>query len=529
MPQLNLNLERVKKIESILKFLSPPLLWVEKHPVAFLLAFSFIIRLIYLSLQNSLWWDSYIYMGMGKFLLSQGNSGLLEIFRPPLHPLLLGLLWKAGVDPLLAGPVLDIIFSLLVVVLIYRIGRMVFDEKTALIAALLTSINPLFLMHTGLILTEPLAMALGLAAVYFFLKFLNFSRSRAFFLSGIFAGLSFLAKFPQGIIVLVMILAIFFFPKTIFVKVKECLLLLAGFGLITIPYFFWSNAHFGSSFAPLQAGTWIVTTATWLYDGGISYYFIHFFLSYPFFLLFWYFVYLSFRKIVVISRKAVNKWTFNGAASLTNSNQINLNWINLKSLFLVLLCFAALVYFMTVPRKEPRYLVAIVPYAALLSVAAARAIYQQLLQQKKPLFYPASFIAICVVLSIIFIPGALSFEEPAYPAELGRELEQQLKQQFLLPLALPILSSNPLPAAFTDNKIITLGNMEYAAAVYNQNKENAGLFLLTDCDLVCPPHDTACQIQKEKIINEAASQNQLIFHKTIKGCTTQLFKLINQK
>src|SRR3989344_1023643 len=114
------------KIESIKRQIIQLRQRAEHHPLLTIFLFSFLIRMVYLSLQNPLWWDSYIYVGMGKFLLSQGNAGLFEVFRPPLHPLLLGLIWKAGINPLIAGIVLDVLFSLLIFFLTSRFGVLVF-------------------------------------------------------------------------------------------------------------------------------------------------------------------------------------------------------------------------------------------------------------------------------------------------------------------------------------------------------------------------------------------------------------------
>lgn len=462
---------------------------IEKHPLATLLLFSLGIRLIYFFIQPALWWDSFVYIGMGKFLFSGGEAGLFEMFRPLLHPFLLGIFWKAGFDLLVIGPILDIIFSLVVVMITYKIGTIIFDKETAFSAAAICSVTPFFLMHTGLILTEPLAMALSLGAVYLFIL------DRRYFFTGLLAGLSFLAKFPQGIILPLLIAVLLLQKKSVWRRIKQALLLLTGFGAATLPYFFFNQSTLGNPFAPLQAGSWIVTTATWLYGSGVFYYFTHFFLIYPFFLFFWGYLYFFFRKMAV-EEKIHDRPAF----------------------LLVLICLATIGYFLVVPRKEPRYLVVIVPYLALLSAAMAGSIYHWLRQQKKPALYPTSFIIACLVLVIAFIPGPLSFEPPTYPDDLDQIFAQY-------PSALPIISSNPLPAAFTDNKIISLGNMEYAAAVYAQHQEEAGLLFLTDCDLICPPDDPSCPQQKEQLIQQIDPENLLLFDKTIKSCTTSMYQL----
>lgn len=516
MPKLN-NLKSQSITKKTKKAFSTITKKVEPFPITTLVLFSIIIRVFYLSLQNPLWWDSYVYLGMGKFLLSQGASGLFELFRPPLHPLFIGTLWKSGIDPLFAGIIFDVFFSVLVVILTYKIGVHIFSKKNAFLAALLTSITPIFLLHTGLVLTEPLAMTLSVLAVYLFIT------RRSLFLTGLLLGLSVLAKFPQGILFPLLVLIIIVRKNTqdaqnreksknfIITKTREIVPLTLGFFLVLLSYGYWNYLSFGDPLAPIKAGAWIVTTATWLYGSGLSYYFIHFFLTYPLFLFFWIYVYLYIKDTV-------------------RQQKIN----NHNSLLLLLICLATIGYFLTVPRKEPRYLVTIIPYLALLSLEAMRRVHAWLKQkeekQEKPALYPNSFITICLILGIIFIPGPLSFESTIYPEELKTQLQTQAQTQaFEKGTALPIITSNPLPAEFTDNKIIPLGNMEYAAVVYAENKKTAGLLLLTDCDLLCSPGDITCEKQKKDLIEKISRENSLLFHKTIKGCSTNLFDLQSPK
>ena len=39
-------------------------------------------------------WDESVYMGMGKYIYSNGQIGLWEDIRPIVLPLILGLFWK---------------------------------------------------------------------------------------------------------------------------------------------------------------------------------------------------------------------------------------------------------------------------------------------------------------------------------------------------------------------------------------------------------------------------------------------------
>ena len=140
---------------------------IKSHPLFYLLLTSLLIRIAYLFIYPNLWWDTYIYIAMGKYIFSGGELGIWESFRPLIHPLILGAFWKIGLSPLIIGKILDIIFSLLSIYLVYLIGIRVFHKTAALLAAFIFSFTPLFIMFSGLVLTEPLALFIGLLGILF--------------------------------------------------------------------------------------------------------------------------------------------------------------------------------------------------------------------------------------------------------------------------------------------------------------------------------------------------------------------------
>jgi len=59
-----------------------------------------------------LWWDSSVYLGMGKYVYSFGEVGLYEGSRPLVWPLILGFFWKLGLDPIFFGRLMVLIFGI---------------------------------------------------------------------------------------------------------------------------------------------------------------------------------------------------------------------------------------------------------------------------------------------------------------------------------------------------------------------------------------------------------------------------------
>ena len=93
-------------------------------------------------------------------------------FRPPVYPYLLGGVYVvAGEHGILAGRVLGALFGVLVVGLLYLLAAELLGSRAGLIAAALAAFwPPLFLLNAALV-TEPLFLALVLAAVLLTLRY----------------------------------------------------------------------------------------------------------------------------------------------------------------------------------------------------------------------------------------------------------------------------------------------------------------------------------------------------------------------
>src|SRR3989338_4171249 len=100
------------------------------------------------------WWDSAVYTGMGKYIYSFGNAGLWEATRTVAWPLMLGFLWKIGLNAVFVGRILEIVFGSLCILLAYLIGKKLFNERTGLLASALLAFSPTFFFFNGVMLTE---------------------------------------------------------------------------------------------------------------------------------------------------------------------------------------------------------------------------------------------------------------------------------------------------------------------------------------------------------------------------------------
>jgi len=474
----------------------------ENRYLLIILLFSFIIRVMYLFIDYPLWWDSHVYIGIGKYIFSQGHIGMWESFRPLIHPFILGLIWKMGLSPLIFGKILDLTLSVIVIYLTYLIAKKIFQDHKqsnaiALLSALIFSITPNFIIFTGLILTEPLAILFGLIGIIIIINYEQKKKTIIhLFGAGIFLALSFLTKFPQGIwfasIIIIYLLKKIELQK----KIKELTFLTIGFILPVIPYLILNYTLYHNPFEPFIAGSWIVTTSTWLYGSGFSYYFIALFLETPIFLFT--IIYLYY---------------------FTSEKQYH-NPLKIICLLIPLLTF---IYFLTVPRKEIRYLVTILPFLAIITSYTIIKIYAHLKQKKKPLVTTKGFTALGIILIMIPIPFGLAFErQPTFETEINQLITQYN-------ITGTIITSDPAFVSYLNLRIITLDGIEFAPKIYSEQKSKYQLLFLNDCDLNCAPNNTFCEKTKKDFILRINQENQEVFKKQVKNCTYYISipKIIN--
>jgi len=455
---------------------------IKKNPLFYLLLFSLIIRLIYLLLNKSLWWDAHVYVGVGKYLYSGGKLGLWESFRPLIHSFIIGFFWKLGLNPLIIGKVLDIVFSLSAIWLTYLVGKKIFNKNVALVGALLLSLSPEFLMYSGMILTEPLGITLGMLGIYLYLLSkditIKFSNTTLFF-SGLFLALSFLTKFTLGIFFGMIIIIALFDKNKVTVKLKNLFILLFSFLLTITPYLYYNHILYSNAFTPFIEGSLIVATATWLYGQGVTYYFTQFFLMNPIYLFFFGYVYYFFKEK---------------------------HWKQLKLVLSFLIPIIIIIYFMFhVPRKETRYLAIALPFLSLLVAYTIIKIYHKLKETSSPIIRAKSFLVSCSILVIITVLPFFLFVENVPPFEM--EVVNIVNEKGLFGT---IITTEPSLVSYLDNKLIILSGMDYAEEIYQKQKDYK-LIYINDCELSCAPKDLSCSKNKEELFSEIVKDNDLVY------------------
>ena len=127
--------------------------------------------------------------------------------------------------------ILSIIFSVITIPVVYKIGETILDKKFAILAAAFFGFDPNLIENSTFGITEPLFIFLSLLAIYFGLK----NNIKFVFLSAIFAGLAVDVRI-SGVIVFIFLLTIFLTKKNNFSKIKAVGIFLIVFCITISPF-----------------------------------------------------------------------------------------------------------------------------------------------------------------------------------------------------------------------------------------------------------------------------------------------------
>ena len=138
-------------------------------------------------------WDSAIYVAMGKHLFSLGNIGLWEVLRPPLIPIITGLIWKSGLPIVPFSRLIHFALTLGGSMIIYRQLKKIFDYRTAVYTLSVLLSMPVFISNTTTLLTGIISALLITVSLNMYVQ-----NRRKF--SGTLSGIAFLTRFPAVLI-----------------------------------------------------------------------------------------------------------------------------------------------------------------------------------------------------------------------------------------------------------------------------------------------------------------------------------------
>jgi len=124
-------------------------------------------------------------------------------------------------EGLFVGRLLSTIFSVVILILVYRIAQEFGNKKTAILVTGVLTINPAFLYYSHSVYMEITQAFFNLMSVYLFLKAEKNGELKFFWLSGLFLGLSLITKYSSLVLLLFFIFWFFIKYRSRFILKKE--------------------------------------------------------------------------------------------------------------------------------------------------------------------------------------------------------------------------------------------------------------------------------------------------------------------
>jgi len=203
----------------------------------FILLIAILLRLATLGTQEVIFTDSADYLRLAENIFSgNGYKNIRGEFceRAPLYSILVGLLRFIISDTEKCGKIVSMVFGVLIVYLIYKIGLIIFGKTAALIAGGLASIHPFLIQISTFVLRDALYFSLLLTAVLFTIRAVTSEKKVYPFLIGISLGLGYLTRM-EAILYLGSILIAVAFLKPV-KKWRTLAIIVLIFFMIIAPY-----------------------------------------------------------------------------------------------------------------------------------------------------------------------------------------------------------------------------------------------------------------------------------------------------
>jgi len=443
-----------------------------------ILLVSLVIRLF--NFRNyALWWDSAVYIEMGKYIFSSGNIGLFEASRPLVWPLILGFLWKIKLDPIFFGRIFMLLFSLAIICLTYLIARDVFNEKIALLASLMLSLSPTFFFFNSKLLSGIPSLFFALFGVYLFLK-------KKYFVSGISLGMAFMTRFVMFGVSLILGLIILYLLKKGKIKTKQISYLALGFVVPVLPFLIFNQIRYNNLLFPFILQSFMTKYTGWIYKAGFGFYFTN-----------------------LIKENALIIFALSGLLLL----RIKTDY---KKTLLALVFLFYLAVFSFTPHKEMRFVLTFLPCLYIIvSYGLVRAFESG---AKRKYFF-------ILMLGVFWLVQESMQLFPSHPIEETDQFDIYLMKNDVKE---GIWTTNPIFFVHSDKRadeLIYYPLFDSQKAAELQKKLGSARHILIDtCDLECPPWDDECEDEKEKFLKAVEEDFEQEYFKIKENCRHYIFK-----
>jgi len=447
---------------------------LKKNKFIYVIIFLFFLaKLLTIQSYGNIWWDSAVYIGMGKYIYSIGNAGLWESSRPIVWPLMLGFLWKTGFDAVLLGRLVEIVFGSLCILLTYIIGKKLFKEKTALLSSIFLALSPTFFFFNGVMLTEIISTVFSLSAIYFFIN-------KKHLASGMFFGIAFMTRYLQLFVFVAIIVSVF--------NIKNIKKMLLGFVIAITPLLVINQIIYNNALFPFFEQIAISGNSGWFNHQPLSFYFIELFKEN--------FLYLLFIPGLILMLKNTNKKP-------------------------IALAFTMLfIFFNLIKQKEMRFLIILLSYMYLM---VSYSFFYALNNSKDKIF--KNCLAVIVITSFAL---SLFNTYNYYKNESNKNNQYTILQSEFGKIGdnARVWISNPLISVFSNKKIEHLMYYPFFDEKKKEElvlKEKPNYIFLDTCDLACRLQDKNCENSKMQLLEYFKKELKIIHYSEINRCKQIIF------
>ncbi len=169
--------------------------FINKNPLIILIIINFLTRLLFLK-SLPIFNDEATYIDWGWRMINLKGESFHSVahYKPPLFMWTVGIFRKLIPDPLVAGRLVSILSGLMVTLGLYKLGKALFNRKTALLSSFLYIITPIFLFFDRQALMESAVSAFGIWSLYLFIQLIKSQNPKYAAFLGFTLGFGFLVK-----------------------------------------------------------------------------------------------------------------------------------------------------------------------------------------------------------------------------------------------------------------------------------------------------------------------------------------------
>ncbi len=140
---------------------------------------------LYKMIHRSLWLDELYMLAVAKMDFISSIQQTFD-YSAPLYQILLKLLVKIGFDSEIVLRFPSLVFSLLSLIYVYLLAKLIFNQKTAVVTTLLTSVHPFVVYYSSESRPYTLLLLLSCASCYYYLKCIDLKTHKNYLLYATF-------------------------------------------------------------------------------------------------------------------------------------------------------------------------------------------------------------------------------------------------------------------------------------------------------------------------------------------------------